>query len=254
MAELSGGDAAANAAMLRRFWRGKPGARREAVLLNAALGLVVAEGGRRTPEGYERARVALDSGAERSPRSRRCARPRLRGVTVARRERRLASRGSWRTSGRASTGGSTDPGRRAGEPRTAPAFVASLREPGIRIVAEIKRRSPSAGEILSGADGRIETLALAYRRGHAAAISVVTEEDHFGGKPDWMTRAKHISGLPVLMKDFSVDGAAARLRGPLGADAVLLIVRALSDEELARPAARRGGTRPGGRRRSARGG
>ena len=63
-------------------------------------------------------------------------------------------------------------------------FVASLREPGVRVIAEIKHRSPSAGEILQGADGKIESFALAYRRGHAAAISVVTEEDHFGGKPN----------------------------------------------------------------------
>jgi hypothetical protein len=79
-------------------------------------------------------------------------------------------------------------------------FMASLREPGVRIIAEIKHRSPSAGEILPGADGKIETFALAYRRGHAAAISVVTEEDHFGGKPAWIARAKRISGLPILMK------------------------------------------------------
>ena len=79
-------------------------------------------------------------------------------------------------------------------PPTAPASSASLREPGVRIVAEIKRRSPSAGEILPDADGKVETFALAYRRGHAAAISVVTEEDHFGGKPDWLPRAKQISG------------------------------------------------------------
>ena len=50
--------------------------------------------------------------------------------------------------------------------------------PEPRIIAEIKRRSPSAGEILPGAEGKVETIALAYRRGHAAAISVVTDEDH----------------------------------------------------------------------------
>src|SRR6202162_4578431 len=84
-------------------------------------------------------------------------------------------------------------------------FVASLREPGVRIIAEIKHRSPSAGEILPGAEGKIETFALAYRRGHAAAISVVTEEDHFGGKPEWLPRAKRLSGLPVLMEGFVIS-------------------------------------------------
>lgn len=111
-------------------------------------------------------------------------------------------------------------------------FVASLREPGIRIVAEIKHRSPSAGEILPGADGKIETIALAYRRGHAAALSVVVEEDHFGGRPDWLSRARRISGLPALWKDFVVSERQIDFAAALGADAVLLIVRILSDAEL----------------------
>jgi indole-3-glycerol phosphate synthase len=122
-------------------------------------------------------------------------------------------------------------------------FVASLREPGARIIAEIKHRSPSAGEILQGADGKIETFALAYRRGHAAAISVVTEEDHFGGKPEWIARAKRISGLPVLMKDFFLSERQLDFAASLGADAVLLIAGALSPEELsdlARQARERG--------------
>ncbi len=111
-------------------------------------------------------------------------------------------------------------------------FAASLSEPGLRIVAEIKARSPSAGEILPGADGRVETLGLLYRRGHAAAISVVVEEDHFGGKPGWLPRAKEISGLPILMKDFIVSERQLDFAVSLGADAVLLIVLALSEAEL----------------------
>ncbi len=111
-------------------------------------------------------------------------------------------------------------------------FVASLREPGVRVIAEIKHRSPSAGEILPGADGKIESFALAYRRGHAAAISVVTEEDYFGGKPEWLPRAKRISGLPVLMKDFVISQRQLDFAVSLGADAVLLIVRALTPGEL----------------------
>src|SRR5512132_2989651 len=122
-------------------------------------------------------------------------------------------------------------------------FVSALREPGVRIVAEFKARSPSAGELVAGADGKVETFALAYRRGHAAAISVVAEQDHFGGRPEWVTRAKRISGLPVLMKDFLISERQLDFALSLGADAVLLIVRALSDGELAnlrRGAAERG--------------
>jgi len=124
------------------------------------------------------------------------------------------------------------PARAAGTPDGA-RFVASLREPGIRIVAEIKHRSPSAGEILQGADGKIETFALAYRRGHAAAISVVTEEDYFGGRAEWLPRARQMSGLPALMKDFILSERQLDVAAALGADAVLLIVRALTPEDLA---------------------
>jgi indole-3-glycerol phosphate synthase len=112
-------------------------------------------------------------------------------------------------------------------------FVAALREPGVRIVAEFKARSPSAGELVAGADGRLESFARAYCRGHAAAISVVAEQDHFGGKPEWVTRAKRISRLPVLMKDFVLSERQLDFAVSLGADAILLLVRALPDADLA---------------------
>ena len=103
----------------------------------------------------------------------------------------------------------------------------------MRIVAEIKARSPSAGEILPAADGKIETFALAYRRGHAAAISVVTEQDHFGGKPDGCRAPKRISGLPVAHEGLRDPERQLDFAVSLGADAVLLIVRALPTRELA---------------------
>lgn len=112
-------------------------------------------------------------------------------------------------------------------------FLASLRQPGKRIIAEIKRRSPSAGEILPDADHRLETVALAYRRGRAAAISVVTERDFFGGDPVWVARAARISGLPVLMKDFVVEAAQISFAAACGADAVLLIAAILDPDRLA---------------------
>jgi indole-3-glycerol phosphate synthase len=113
-------------------------------------------------------------------------------------------------------------------------FVASLRQPGARVIAEIKQRSPSAGEIVNALDGKVESFALAYRRGHAAAISVVTEEDHFGGRAGWVARARRISGLPVLIKDFLLDQRQLDFAVASGADAVLLIVRALAQKELDR--------------------
>ncbi len=121
----------------------------------------------------------------------------------------------------------------ADRPSDGARFVASLSEPGTRIVAEFKAKSPSAGEILHGADGKVESFGIVYRRGHAAAISVVTEEDFFGGRPDWLPRMKSISGLPVLMKDFILSERQLDFAVSLGADAVLLIASALSEADLA---------------------
>jgi indole-3-glycerol phosphate synthase len=113
-------------------------------------------------------------------------------------------------------------------------FSGSLREPGARIVAELKRRSPSAGEICRDLDRKVETLSLAYRRGHAAAISVVTEPEFFGGEAEWIGRAKRISGLPVLMKDFVLAERQLDFAASYGADAVLLIAALLDGSELGR--------------------
>jgi indole-3-glycerol phosphate synthase len=111
-------------------------------------------------------------------------------------------------------------------------FATSLSEPGTRIIAEIKRRSPSAGEILPDADGSIETIALAYRRGRAAAISVVTEPEFFGGNSRWIERARRVSGLPVLLKDFVMEEEQLDFAVSAGADAVLLIAAILEPVRL----------------------
>src|ERR1035437_2465994 len=103
-----------------------------------------------------------------------------------------------------------------------------------RLLSEIKQRSPSAGLILPEASSRIESVACAYRRGGASAVSVVVEQDFFGGDPSCLPRAKAASGLPVLMKDFVVDELQLDFAAALGADAVLLIVAALDDAALAR--------------------
>lgn len=113
-------------------------------------------------------------------------------------------------------------------------FADALRGPGTRIIAEIKKQSPSAGEILPHAERKIETFALAYRRGHAAAISVVTEPEFFGGDAGWVERARRISGLPVLMKDFIVEESQLDYAAACGADAVLLIAAILDGGALDR--------------------
>jgi indole-3-glycerol phosphate synthase len=113
------------------------------------------------------------------------------------------------------------------------AFGAELaRSDRMAVIAEVKRRSPSKGDLNIDLDPA--EMARAYAAGGAACLSVLTDEDFFGGSPADLAEARDASGLPVLRKDFTVcelDVVDARL---MGADCVLLIAAALSDDELAR--------------------
>lgn len=102
--------------------------------------------------------------------------------------------------------------------------------PGLSVIAEIKRRSPSKGDLAGELDPRL--LAAEYEGGGAAALSVLTDEEFFAGSPADLAAARAAVALPVLRKDFTVSGhdvCDARL---MGADAVLLIVAALDESEL----------------------
>src|SRR5437763_6964998 len=110
-------------------------------------------------------------------------------------------------------------------------FNEALVRPGLSLIAEFKRRSPSVGEIRPGA-GVAETV-TAYERGGAAALSILTEERRFGGSLQDLREARQASGLPILRKDFIVGSYQLYESAANGADAVLLIVAALDDEELA---------------------
>jgi indole-3-glycerol phosphate synthase len=109
-------------------------------------------------------------------------------------------------------------------------FSEALMQPGISLIAEHKRRSPSAGLIREGAT--VEDIVLAYERGGAAALSVLTEPFHFGGSLDDLRAARAISELPVLRKDFVVDPYQLYESAAAGADAILLIVAALEPQTL----------------------
>jgi indole-3-glycerol phosphate synthase len=111
-------------------------------------------------------------------------------------------------------------------------FSETLARPGISLIAEHKRRSPSAGLLREAAS--VTEVVEAYERGGAAALSILTERHHFGGSLEDLREARRESDLPLLRKDFIVDGYQLYESAVAGADAVLLIVAALEPAELAR--------------------
>jgi indole-3-glycerol phosphate synthase len=118
----------------------------------------------------------------------------------------------------------TDRGGRTG------AFREALAQDGIGVIAEFKRRSPSAGELRPGAE--LADVVDAYARGGAVALSVLTEAPNFGGSLKDLGVARAACALPLLRKDFVVDEYQLHEARAAGADAILLIVAALAREEL----------------------
>jgi indole-3-glycerol phosphate synthase len=109
-------------------------------------------------------------------------------------------------------------------------FAEALAHPGTSLIAEYKRRSPSAGLIREGAG--VDEIVRAYERGGAAALSVLTEWDHFGGTLDDLREARDVSELPILRKDFTVDPYQIYEAKAAGADAVLIVVGSVRTNDL----------------------
>jgi indole-3-glycerol phosphate synthase len=109
-------------------------------------------------------------------------------------------------------------------------FAEALARPGTSVIAEHKRRSPSAGAIREGAS--CQEMVRAYERGGAAAISVLTEEAHFGGSLADLREGRAATDLPLLRKDFTIDPYQVYEAKAVGADAVLLVVGSLGEREL----------------------
>lgn len=119
-------------------------------------------------------------------------------------------------------------------PRARPSLEGLRREPagGLRVIAELKLQSPSAGRIRARKPGELVQIAEAYERAGAAAVSVLCDGPGFGGSPLDLRRVAARVTVPVLFKEFVIDPVQLDLARALGASLVLLIVRTLNDGEL----------------------
>ena len=190
--ELVGGEPAENARAIREVFEGARGGRRDAIVLNAAGAIAAAGHAADLREGIELARAGDRLG---------------RGARPA------------RAAGRVLAGGA---GVR---------FADALARPGLQAIAEVKRRSPSAGDLRPDADPA--EIAAAYGRAGAAAVSVLVDE-RFAGTIDDLRAARAATDTPLLGKGFFTTEAELDELKEAGADAALLILRDLDDRACAR--------------------
>ncbi len=114
--------------------------------------------------------------------------------------------------------------------RQQPDFIESLRSSPMGLIAEIKRQSPSAGEIRPGM--RPDHIAEQYEQAGAQAISILVDQKYFGAEEADFVMVRDAVSLPILYKEFVLYGWQVWHAASLGASAVLLIAAALEDEEL----------------------
>ncbi len=225
-----------NAAVIRTVFDGEHGPRRDAVILNAAAAMLVGAAVDDFEAGVELAVETIDSGA---------AQRKLDDLVAFTRERGTGMSGYLQELG--------DELRQS--PPAAPrGFAAALRAGScVSVIAEIKRASPSQGAIAPDAD--IAATAARYAAGGAAAMSVLCAERDFGGSLEYLRQARAAAPLPALAKDFTLYPEQVAQQRLGGADAILVILAMVADDE-ARTAARHrnapGHGRPGRGARRAR--
>ena len=257
--ELRGGDSAENADHIREVLDDVEGPRLDIVLLNAGAALYIAEAAASIAEGVDKARAAVASGAARAKLDALVEHDQPALNEEASRER--LPDGDDHERGHAHGCRAARAGRgAAGEPRAARPPARGAGRAGrprarwgptpLAVIAEIKRRSPSKGEIAPDLDAAEQ--ARAYEAAGADAISVLTEPDRFGGSLDDLLAVTAAVDIPVLRKDFIIDPYQIWEAADAGAAAVLLIVAALPSRARGRAPDECHGLRPRRPRRGAR--
>ena len=230
-AALTGGTPDVNAQTTRRIFAGEPGPARDVAVLNAGAAIYVSG-----TVAHARGRRARRRGGDRRrPRRRGAGRTRITdkgaGTAMSVLDQIVDDTRAEVKRRRKETSQKKLEKLLEGRAEGFRPFSEALTRPGVSLIAEHKRRSPSAGKIRKGS--KVAEVVQAYERGGAAALSVLTEPFHFGGSLDDLREARANSTLPVLRKDFIIDPYQLYEAAAAGADAILLIVAALDVKHLA---------------------